>query len=352
MAGEQFDRNTVDQLTGLLRLALGLQGDCPAINPQEWEKVCFLARRQTVSGLLDSAVRLLPESMLPPQDLIVDIMMEAERISKRSSTVNLAAKTLIESIASVGLHPTIMKGPSVARYYPHPDLRVSGDIDIHIPENEKDLLLSHLRKEGGTPLPTPDGSYFCQAFRFKDIKGLALDIDIHTAYYDLHCPESSLPPVGTPEAELLMLSSHILKHAMGPGVGLRQLCDMAVAYRALEGKYDKEALLSYFRSTGTLHWNEVLCGFLKSHFNLDTGLFEDKQSFTLGRDIGELEEIIFSGGNFGHFKEGRSRALKAPSLVRKADTALRFLRKLPFSIRCAPHEFRKYVSSLIRGNIQ
>ena len=345
MAGKFVDSSLIGCLTGLLRLALGLSEDSravPHIGDKEWTALLELARRQTVGGLLESAIRKLPESRMPDQSVLVNVMMEAERTARRSSAVEKAARSLLEQAEAQGLHPVLMKGPAVARDYPHPELRTSGDIDLYIPETQLQGLLDFLQRKGGVVEKTPDGSHF--------VKG-AVDIDIHTAYFDLHYPPASLPEPGSPEAELLMLSSHILKHAMGPGVGLRQLCDMAMAIRALEGRYNAEALTDYFRKTGTLHWNQVLDAFLQRHFRLQWGLFRKPFSKTVYRDARYLEKIVFSGGNFGHFQEGRSKALGAPALIRKADTAFRFLQRLPFSVRCASREYGRYLRSLVSGNM-
>ncbi len=62
-------------------------------------------------------------------------------------------------------------------------------------------------------------------------------------------------------------------------------------------------------------------------------------------------DIIRQGGNFGHFTKARQKALDRPAAIRKADTALRFIRRLPFSLRYAPREIGPHIRDLIRGNL-
>lgn len=355
MARESFDTRVKEQLFGLVRIALQLTakpGTEPAVDRYDWPHVITLARQQTVSGLLDSAIRLLPAQLYPPEDTLVDILLEADRIARRSRYVDCVAEKLLSDLQSLGLHPSLMKGPSVARYYPHPELRVSGDIDLYIPEGELPRVQQYFTRQQCPPVQTPDGSYFCQDFKPDPTREDTVDIDIHNNYYDLHYPEASLPAPGSADGILLMLSSHILKHAMGPGVGLRQICDYAMACRRLAGQYDIQVLLNCFKRTGTLQWNRVLDAFLRRHFHLETGLFPGAVSRFTARDADRLERIVFSGGNFGHFGGRRKKALLSSAPVRKAHTALRFLQRLVFSLRCASREYFRYVMSLIKGNIQ
>ena len=66
----------------------------------------------------------------------------------------------------------------------------------------------------------------------------------------------------TPEAQLIMRNVHILKHAMVGGIGLRQLCDLAMAYRHYDGQYDPASLTGKLREAGLGKWNGLLNAFL------------------------------------------------------------------------------------------
>ena len=156
-----------------------------------------------------------------------------------------------------------------------------------------------------------------------------------------------LPEPGTPEATVLMLSAHILKHAIGPGVGIRQLCDLAVAWLALKPELDTSAIRTLFRRTGTYRWNRLLFSFLEENLGLNGSPFEGERVQT-----GSLKTIILEGGNFGHHAEARKDALRAGNRRRKLNTLSRFLRRIPFSIRYSPRETFATVWTLIIGNMR
>lgn len=300
-----------------------------------WASLLKAARKQTVPGQVYQALLLLPATIRPPEAIVTALMSDALRAVRRTYAVSAATEHLVDRLKTVGLSPVVMKGVSVAAFYKHPEFRASGDIDLYLPAGEinqaYDLLDDRKR--------LPDGS---RTGRFEGV-----DVDLHDHYFDLHCAARKLPAIGTPEAKLLMLSSHILKHAIGPGVGLRQLCDMAMAVQALGSQCDPAALRELFRRTGTLRWNRLLFSFLSEHLSVSDPVFSDKEP--VATDV--LLRIVLEGGNFGHHAASRKAALGGSDRQRKRDTLRRFLHRLPFSLHYAPHETLVRMITLLRGNL-
>jgi len=155
--------------------------------------------------------------------------------------------------------------------------------------------------------------------------------------------EAILPPVGTPEAELLMLSAHILKHACGVGVGLRQIIDFALAYKAYPGDYQQ--LHKLFGRCGLSRWDALLVSFVKDY--IDPTAEVPKKT-----DSAELFRIVERGGNFGHFRDSRLKTVRQqPEFRRKLDTFRRILSNLHFSMRYAPREVFPFIAGLFRENL-
>ena len=304
-----------------------------ALGEAEWAAFVEIARRQTVSGLLYRAITHLPADFRIPGDFVLGLMSVAGGLARENQAKAAVTDQIFAECAAAGLHPVVMKGQSVAAYYVHPELRYSGDIDLYFPPKEYPRALTQLGGE-----VAPDGT--------RHIRRNGIDIDIHDRYFDLHCPDSKLPAVGTPEATILLLSSHILKHAIGPGVGLRQCCDIAVAWQALATSINPSAMREIFRRTGTLRWNRLLFSFLAEYLGLSETLFADERV-----SPEPLLHIIIEGGNFGHHAEARAEALQADDRKRKRNTFSRFLHRLPFSLRYAPRETITTIHGLIRGNL-
>jgi len=298
-----------------------------------------LAREQSVSGLVYEALSMMNRRPDIPEDVSLDLMMDANKIETRSRYLQTLGESIVQTLNKTGLHPLIMKGPMVADMYPMPSLRVSGDIDIFLPVAEvqkaREILLSNFQKESFTP----NGSWHYKVDGYE--------IDLHSHYFDLAVSERHLPPVPSPEATLLMLSSHILKYAMGPGVSLKQICDMVVASRNLKGKYDPRMLRKYFRNAGVTRWNKMLASLIRTRFEVETGFFpvgEEKPFLS-------LETIVFAGGNFGHRSRARKLAITRFACARKIDTAVQYLLRLPFSLLYAPKEYIQHYFALFKGNL-
>lgn len=301
---------------------------------RSWVGIVKLARQQSVVGLLYDAVTLLPGSVKVPGDIILALMAGAEETRLDNLRKADISASLITRFQAQGLEPMLMKGSTVARYYPVPELRLSGDIDFFFPKGQMEAAgkcLTSTRRD-------PDGSIHS--------KEDGVDIDLHERYFDLHCRSSLLPEPGTPEATILMLSAHILKHAIGPGVGVRQLCDLAAAWQALKPAIDPAALKDLFRRTGTLRWNRLLFSFLEEELGLTDSPFEGEQVKT-----DSLQKIILEGGNFGHYAEARKDALRAGNRRRKLNTLSRFLKRMPFSLRYSPRETFATMTTLVCGNL-
>lgn len=348
--------NIAQALFFLVRSALGLpcttegpgvpDGSAPDWNTfteADWQAILDLARKQTVTGLLFRGVAKLPAEVQVPDSLVFPLMQEADKVRKQSRLVARTAAEVVSFFEGRSLHPIILKGPSVAAFYPEPDLRESGDIDVFFIEKEfgksVHCIRERLQKEGLSESLTilPDGSVH--------YKWNGIDIDQHTKYFDLPDAET-LPPVPSPEATLLMLSAHILKHCMGAGIGLRQICDIAMAYQTLP--YDHNRLLLCYESTETGEWNKLLASFLIRYLCVSRTPYTAEDAGL--PDPEPLLKIILSGGNFGLHEATREKAMQGSPLQRKLDTARRFLGRLPFSLKYAPRQLVSYLKELTQGN--
>lgn len=305
----------------------------PPLTAKQWEALLETARQQTVAGILYHGLSRMGADYSVPEGVTFELVAEANRIEQDSRRKEAVAWGEFQRMQGEGLHPIVMKGPAIARHYPVPCLRESGDIDIYLRGNE---FRQVCRALGDKAVVLADGSvhYNCQG----------VDFDLHDKYFDLHMEEGDLPPVPSPYATLLMLSAHIFKHASGPGVGLRQLCDMAVAYRKLA--FDPAVLLETYRKAGMQKWNTLLYSFLRTYLGL-----EDLFGGAVGPvDPAPLLSIVREGGNFGHHDASRKKSLGKKPFLRKTDTAFRYLKHLPFSMKYYPRETLCYLRDLVRGN--
>ena len=99
-----------------------------------------------------------------------------------------------------------------------------------------------------------------------------------------------------------------------------------------------------FRNLGMERWNRLLLSFIQKYL--------DPSANVRPVDPQPLLRIVFRGGNFGHYADGRQGSLTRSSLLRKADTARRILAQLPFALRYAPREAPALLRELAKGNLK
>ena len=306
-----------------------------APEPSLWEPLRRMALDQAVLGVLLRGIAHLPADQRPPADGQAAMRAWEAAVAGVSARIGRVEAELLDRLRRAGVHPVIQKGSAAARHYAVPELRQGGDIDVYCPEFDA------ARSVAPDARTAPDGAAVF-------VRG-GVTVELHPRYYDLHADPARLPAPGSPCGELLLLSAHIFKHAAGAGVGCKQLCDMARALDALDGRYDKAELADCLRRCGLLRWQRLLCSLLVADLGLDPGRCLDGFRPC---DAEPLRRIVRSGGHFGQAAPGRRRALKAPAAVRKISTAGSFLRRLPFSLRYAPRETFATIRELVRGNLR
>ena len=309
----------------------------PQVSDDEWSEVLSLAEAQTVVGIIARGVD--HSDSKPPQDVILKLVSKSYEIERRSTKVEKGSEALMQYFESKGLRPILQKGPAIAKYYANPLSRTSGDIDLYFSEKDFDKAEELARKNEKNVEREPDGSVT------YSVQGIP--VEHHPRFFDLHCKESKLPEISSPEGTLLMLSAHILKHCMGAGVGLRQICDMAVAYKALYGQYDQKKLADIYKSVGLGKWNQLLDSFLFTYLGLDPDYFTTSKLTSPD----PLVKIVLRGGNFGRGVSFRKNTLNSGKLVRKFGTVAVFLRSIPFSLKYGTREFLPSIAELVRGNL-
>ncbi len=137
-----IDKLTEQRLFALLRLALwgketGMEENAETplfadITEQEWERLYKLSVEQGVLAVAFDGIQCLPDNMQPGLDNRVQWGFNVGNIEKIYNRQLGAARKSVSFFAGNGIRTMIMKGLSVARYYPVPSHRQFGDIDIYL----------------------------------------------------------------------------------------------------------------------------------------------------------------------------------------------------------------------------
>lgn len=125
----------------LLRIALGTQETLTGqLSDEEWLEVSQMAVKQSVLGILYTAVEKLPEAQRPPTDLFIDMYQCVQEIKDRNRHMNKMTALVSSRFRKDGFPNCILKGQGIALLYPNPLRRQSGDIDIWLKGERKEIV--------------------------------------------------------------------------------------------------------------------------------------------------------------------------------------------------------------------
>ena len=271
----------------------------------------------------------------------------------------MALDSLLTLFARHGLHPILQKGQGLASLYAYPLLRECGDIDLYfVDEKEFESASDSIQAQGIRLVRKADGSLMYSWH--------GVPVEHHIRLVDLYHPHHRYPKTGSawgfrdtvlpaasglrvtvpaPSLNLLLQYAHILKHALGRGIGLRQLCDLALSCDRWHTDLMPDVLKGVCRQAGLTKWVSLLHAFLTERL----GLASDRLPYPeTAANTQPLLEIIWRGGNFGH----QAYRLTRPTLLHKIQTAEAFRRNISFAFRYAPKEALAIFVNLLKGQIR
>lgn len=339
------------------------------LTERQWYKLLEEAEKQTLTGLLFPAISRLPDEEMPSLSLLATWLAMANRDAARYRAMSEVLSELLRLFAGSGLHPVLQKGHAASRFYSAPELRACGDIDLWFPGQERLQADDIVKSRGIRVVHTPDGGS-CYAASSIEVEHHSMLIEVHNPFHSgllgrmcaLYPPvRASLPSgfsasVPSPMLELLMLNVHILKHCLGVGIGMRQICDYSMAWRSLaepaEAGVDAALYTELCRRLGIIKWTRVLHRFINRYIPAPDG----RAVAEIGGEADEAAvERIFSlvceGGNFGKFSPGRRASRGRSMAARKLHTMSAFINNRAFVSRLAPREAFWIFSRLLLGQI-
>lgn len=341
------------------------------LSDRQWYKMIEEAEKQTVTGLLFSAISVLPEYQMPLESVLANWLAMAHRDAKKYSAMSAVLSRLLGVLDNAGLHPVLQKGHAAARFYTAPQLRASGDIDLWFAGSDRSRADELIRQAGYKVIATPDNAS-CYSVNHIEVEHHSMLIDInnpfHAGIVNEICKDN--PPsrvelssgivahVPAPIVELLMMNVHILKHCLGVGIGLRQFCDYSLAWRHLTavtspaGPVDADGYFELCRRLGIMRWTRALHRFINRYLPATDG---DAVTAVPGRNddvtVQRIFTLVCEGGNFGKFHHGRQINVKRTMMRRKFHTMSAFITNRSFVYHLAPVEAFWTFSRLLWGQI-
>ncbi len=308
----------LDVLFSLLRVTLvgGELNEELADKDLDWERIYADAEKQSLLGVLWTAVEQLPRDKQPPMEILLSWAGDAEMIRGMNRLLDQEAARLTKVFHEASRRTVILKGQANARLYPDKLLRQPGDIDIWV-EGGKKSVVKLIKKLGLEPenelamrsyhhihlAPTKEGVQVEVHFRpssgnYNPVTNRRLQCWLEQEIVEVtHVKEGFNVP--SMKFALIMQLSHIQRHLFTEGVGLRQLCDYFLLLRAASDK-ERNEVSAFLKKFGLKKTSSALMWVLQEVFHLDEQQMFCKPDVHRGKWL--LSEIL-EGGNFGLFSE-------------------------------------------------
>ena len=327
------------QFLELLRAGLwGKTADASLFQDKvEWKTIFKIAHEQTVPILVVDGMQTLPEGIAPKKQTIYKIAIKRITNSRVHKLTNSTINRITTLLKAEGIPSILLKGQGIAQYYPNPESRMCGDIDIYVGMENFDKACAILKREGATDLTNQEEHEFHIAL---DLDGSTIEVhkksdaisnkklneslqEWNIRYLDTKLADGSLPVwdnEGTainlpdPTYNAFYIIHHAVRHMLSEGIGLRHVCDWMIFlythYDQIDAK-ELKATLTEFKMTQA--WEQFgalateFLGFPEEYLILPP-IKQNESKAPL------LLNHIFSTGNFGRYSseqiDSQSRYLK------------------------------------------
>lgn len=360
----------------LLQVALGIRRQLSCVlSLAEWNVVMDMAHKQALIGIMFDAIQQLPQEQWPPSTLVLKWTMAAEHIKQRNALTTNVSLRLTNILTDNGFEVCILKGQCNHVYYDALTansrlglLRICGDIDAWIWPvqsckhpvktiidfcQQKHILLSlcHLHAEvkpiQGVPIEIHfhpsflNAPWHDRAFQriFRKAKFVKANIDGYGELQKLRV-----------DYDLIFQLTHIYRHLLDEGVGLRQVLDFYVLLKyynqqALTTEADnmmsKSKVMSKIAHCGMARFVSALMYVMQEIFAMPDAELLCPASKKHGEFL--LSEMM-QAGNFGHYdqrmahievKKGKL-SYQLQKARRRFARNLRFFTSYPTEVACEP----------------
>lgn len=278
-------------------LSCFLNGDTPRIADVDWNEIYKLAEIHNLCGIICQQIRYLPKDN-QTKDQLKSYFKQHLGFAIRLDEKRDSAKHLVDGFLNKnGIDHIFVKGVEIKSYYPVPELRTSGDIDVILRRDKFESAYKLLKESN---IIITDYSTNVITAKVDDIEiEFHSNADVITDYFDDIFNLSFVKYEHTyclKEYEhLLYIICHLCKHLAYRGAGIRMLMDIDVLVRSIPD-FDLKRLMLMAEKAGIKQCTSVLLSLCKKWFN--TPVESSAQINDKLMDC--FDRVMLDGGSFGY----------------------------------------------------
>ena len=289
-------------------------------SPVPLKEIFELAARQSTLPLVYSAVLAIPEINLP-EKLKAQMSLVVDKCAKSHRAANTVIAFVTSDLEAAGIPSVLLKGQGIASYYPVPELRQAGDIDIYVGSANYAKACEIM----GARFPKAEddsdkhacfhvgGSLYLELHEFTEVlhperlnRTYQAISDEGTASANAVAHNLNGADIPTPEDTFnaFYIFNHLWEHTRSMGIGIRQLCDWAMFLHTHNGQLDSARLGRWLKELKLKNvWQVFGCAAVELlAISPEDVPFYDPHKAKRGH---RLARFILDQGDNSEFKHGR-----------------------------------------------
>lgn len=308
---KMFDKNQ-SALLILVRKALWNSKEAlPILTKEDWEAIGRSAWEQGVLWLAYLGAKCY-KTQIPAKQLKEwrSVLHSGIFYNDQKNEVQVR---LVQWLSEKKIRAVILKGTSCSRYYPYPEARPLGDIDVLVDKENMTAVGKYLEEQGYFRAQYEHGfhvEYYGQNATIevhyastdvpKSIGGMIVAEEMKRFLDDTQLVSigNMTFPVLSDIHQTLMLLLHLERHMIDEGIGLRQLCDWMMFVNGTATNEGKKDVLELLSQCGMLVYAKVLTKACVNYL----GLQPEKAAWCMDVQdelVRALMEEVFRSGNMG-----------------------------------------------------
>lgn len=273
--------------------------DADGMNLEELKHLAHIHSVLGIFGYMAMKHRLFPEELSSFRE---NCMATISAFNQRAARAEL----LFDELACRGIDYVLMKGYILKDYYPVPELRTYGDIDLVIRREDRERTHALMQDLGYRVKTDWEPVYsYVGPMEHYELHTELLETDISEAvdcrdyFRDLWqhvAPDGDHRYRFTPEFHFLYLLAHLAKHVTGSGAGARMYLDLAACIRHFGEELDWSWVRVELEKTRLADFANTALTFVETYFGVKSPL----PLTAVDTDVlEELARITADGGIFG-----------------------------------------------------
>ena len=278
---------------------------------------------------------ILDEADLPQAQRMI-LEQKGQQTVQQSYRLLFLSKSIIEELKEHGIDAILLKGSGVAAFYPVPEYRKSGDVDILMKNKEEAERACEILEKHGFHKKEHQAANHHIACTGDDGIEVELHVTLAEAFdsekinaYLQQCQASFFEHrklqdvmgvtfnLATDAYQAFYLLLHMLQHFLRAGFGLKLLCDWVVFWEKPVCKEEKDTFIKLLEGGGLVGFASIITAVCVEYLQLDrkkAAFLLDRESFDK-KAVASFMKEVFEAEEFGHSDTDRMVVLRGTKLT-------------------------------------